>query len=119
MKCRKKTESENPKVARKKNGRVILLSKCAVFDSKKSKFIKEQEASGLLSTLKIKTCLVETLKKFYCVSYVAISWNIRKFLDGGFLWIFRAWAENVAQVAEYITTDMILRKHFVQMPKSW
>ena len=67
MKCRKKTESENPKVARKKNGRVILLSKCAVFDNKKSKFIKEQEASGLLSTLRIKTCLVETLKKFYCV----------------------------------------------------
>ena len=30
----------------------MLLSKCAVYDSKKSEFIKEQEASGLLSTLK-------------------------------------------------------------------
>ena len=30
----------------------MLLSKCAVCDSKKSEFIKEQEASGLLSTLK-------------------------------------------------------------------
>ena len=48
------TESENPKVARTKNGRIMLLSKCAVSDSKKSKFIKDQEASGLLSSLGIK-----------------------------------------------------------------
>ena len=33
----------------------MLLSKCAVCDSKKSKFIKQQEASGLLSSLGIKT----------------------------------------------------------------
>ena len=32
----------------------MLLSKCAVRNSKKSKFVKEQEASGLLSTLGIK-----------------------------------------------------------------
>ena len=47
LKCRKNTQSKNQKVARTKNGRTTLLSKCAVFDSKKSKFIKEQEASGL------------------------------------------------------------------------
>ena len=35
----------------------MLLSKCEVYDSKKSKFIKEQEASGLLSSLGIKTPL--------------------------------------------------------------
>ena len=35
----------------------MLLSKCAMCDSKKSKFIKEQEASGLLSSLGIKTPL--------------------------------------------------------------
>ena len=35
----------------------MLLSKCAVCDSKKSKFIKEQEASGLLNSLGIKTPL--------------------------------------------------------------
>ena len=45
LKCRKNRESENPKVARTKNGRVILLSQCAVCDSKKSKFVKQQEAS--------------------------------------------------------------------------
>ena len=33
----------------------MLLSKCAVYDSKKPRFIKEQEASGLLSSLGIKT----------------------------------------------------------------
>ena len=57
LKCRKNTESKNAKVARTKNGRIILLSKCAVCDSKKSKFIKQQEASGLLSSLGIKTPL--------------------------------------------------------------
>ena len=40
-----------------KNGRIMLLWKCEVWDSKKSKFIKEQEASGLLSNLGIKTPL--------------------------------------------------------------
>ena len=35
----------------------MALSKCAVFDSKKSKFMKEKEASGLLSSLGIKTPL--------------------------------------------------------------
>ena len=60
LKCRKNTESKNPKFVRKKNGRIMLLSKCAGCDSKKSKFIKKQEASGLLSSLGIKT----TLDKF-------------------------------------------------------
>ena len=57
MKCRKNTESKNPKVERTKNGRIMLLSKCAVCDNKKSKFIKQQEASELLSSLEIKTPL--------------------------------------------------------------
>ena len=49
LKCRKNTENKNPKAATTENGRIMLLSKCAVSDSKKSKFIKQQEASGLLS----------------------------------------------------------------------
>ena len=60
-KCRKNKESKNPKVARTKNGRTILLSKSAVRDSENSKFIKEQEASGLLSSLGIKTPLSKIL----------------------------------------------------------
>ena len=51
LKCRKNTESKNPKFERTKNGRTLLLSNFAVFDSKKSKFVKEQEGSGLLSNL--------------------------------------------------------------------
>ena len=44
------TESKNP---RTKNGRIMLLSKCAVCDSKKLKNTKEQEASGFLNSLGI------------------------------------------------------------------
>ena len=54
MKCGKNVENKNPKVAGIKDGRIILLSKCAVCDSKKSKFIKQQEGSGLLSNLGMK-----------------------------------------------------------------
>ena len=57
LKCRDNKESKNPKLARTKNGRIMLLSKCAVSDSKKSKLIKEQDASGLSSSLVIKAPL--------------------------------------------------------------
>ena len=45
LKCRKNTESKNPNCV--KNGRIMLLSKCSVCDSKKPKFIKKQETSEL------------------------------------------------------------------------
>ena len=61
LKCRNNTESKNPKVGRTKNGRIMLLSKCAVYDCKKSKFVKQQEPSGLLSSLGIKTLKVKFL----------------------------------------------------------
>ena len=51
LKCRKKTKSKKPQVLKTKNGNITLLSKCELCDSKKSKFIKEQEASGLLGSL--------------------------------------------------------------------
>ena len=51
FKFRKSTESKNPKVAKTKNRRTILLSKCAMYNSKKSKFIKEQQAIGVLNNL--------------------------------------------------------------------
>ena len=35
----------------------MILSKCAICNSKKSKFINQQEAKGLLSKLGIKTPL--------------------------------------------------------------
>ena len=61
LKYRNITESKNPKDARTKKRRILLLSNCGVCDSKKLEFIKEQEASGLLSSLAIKTPLSEIL----------------------------------------------------------
>ena len=57
LKCRKNTESINPKISKTTNGKTMILSTCAICDSKKSKFIKEQQAKGLLSTLGIRTPL--------------------------------------------------------------
>ena len=51
LRCRKKIESKNPNVVRTENRRIMLLSKCEVRVSKKSKFIKEEKASRLLSSL--------------------------------------------------------------------
>ena len=40
-----------------KNNRLLLQSKCSVYKNKKSRFIKEQDAKGLLSNLGIRTPL--------------------------------------------------------------
>ena len=58
LKCRKDTESINPRVSNTSNGRTMKLSKCAVCSSKKSRFLKRnQEAKGLLSNLGVRTPL--------------------------------------------------------------
>ena len=49
LKCRKNTENINP--------RTMVLSKCAICGSKKWRFIKNQEAKGLLSNLGVRTPL--------------------------------------------------------------
>ena len=54
LKCRKNTENINPIVSKISNGRTMLLSKGAICDSKKLRFIKNQEARGLLLNLGIK-----------------------------------------------------------------
>ena len=59
LKCKRNTESINPKVLKATNGKAIILSKCAICGSKKSKFIKQQEAKGLLSNLGLRTPLNE------------------------------------------------------------
>ena len=51
LKCKKNTESINPKVLKTTNGKTMILSKCAICGNKKSKFIKEQQAKGLLTNL--------------------------------------------------------------------
>ena len=52
LKCKRNTKYKDAKMIKTKNGRLILSSKCAVCGSKKSRFMKEQEAEGLLSNPK-------------------------------------------------------------------
>ena len=51
VKCRKDTESIDPKMVRTKNTRLTMQSKCPVCGIKRLRFVKEQEAKGLLSNL--------------------------------------------------------------------
>ena len=55
LKCRENTTTISPLLLKAINDRTIILSKCAVCNTKKSRFIKKQEAKGLLSNLGIKT----------------------------------------------------------------
>ena len=57
LKCRKNSENINPRVSKTSNGRTMVLLKCAICDSKKSRFIKNQEAEGLLINLGVRTPL--------------------------------------------------------------
>ena len=57
IKCRNVTENIDPKMVRTKNNRLVLQSKCSACGIKKSRFVKEQEAKGLLCSLGIKTPL--------------------------------------------------------------
>ena len=57
LKCKKYPKNINPQVSSTSNGKLMILSKCAISNSKKSKFIKKQDAKGLLSTLGVKTPL--------------------------------------------------------------
>ena len=57
LKCRKDTENINPKISKTSNNRTMVLSNCKICDSKKSRFVKNQEAKELLSNLGIKTPL--------------------------------------------------------------
>ena len=59
LKCKNNTESINPRVLKLGNGKTMILSKCLICGSKKSKFIKKQEASGILSSVGIRTPLIK------------------------------------------------------------
>ena len=57
VKCREDTDNVDSKIFRTKNNRLLMQSKCSNCKNKKSSFVKEQEAKGLLSQLGIKTPL--------------------------------------------------------------
>ena len=87
LKCRKNTENIDPKISSTSNGKAIILSKCAICGSKKSRFIKNQEAKGLLSNLGTKTPLskVPILGDFFFFNahtnlYIKMNEIVNKFL---------------------------------------
>ena len=55
LKCKKDTENIDPKIVRTKNNRLLMQSKCSDCKNKKSRFVKEQDAKGLLTNLGIRT----------------------------------------------------------------
>ena len=57
LKCKKDTDNIDSKFFKTKNNRLIMQSKCSVCKNKKSRFVKEQDAKGLLSNLGTKTPL--------------------------------------------------------------
>ena len=48
LQCKKNTESIDPKVFATRNGRTMILSKCAICGSKKSKFIKKTRTQRII-----------------------------------------------------------------------
>ena len=57
LKCKKDTANIDPKMVKTKNNRLLMQSKCSACKTKKSRFVKEQDAKDLLSNLGIKTPL--------------------------------------------------------------
>ena len=57
LKCEKDTSNIDPKMFKTKNNRLLMQSKCSVCGTKKSRFVKKQDANSLLSNLRIKTPL--------------------------------------------------------------
>ena len=58
---RKYTKNNNPEVVRNRQNRLMMQSNCATWGSIKSRFIKEQQAMGILSNVGIKTPLSKVL----------------------------------------------------------
>ena len=57
LKCGENTKNISPLVSKSINGGTIMLSKCAVCNTRKVRFIKKQEAKGLLSNLGSRTII--------------------------------------------------------------
>ena len=57
LNCKKLTKNINPQVSSSSKGKFMVLSKCAICGSRKSKFINKQEVKELFHNLGIKTPL--------------------------------------------------------------
>ena len=72
LKCKRYKKNINPQVSSTSIGKKMILSKFAICGGRKSKFIKKQDARGLLSKLGIKTPLsnVPELGDFFVLSCI-------------------------------------------------
>ena len=57
LKIKTNTSNIDPKMFKTKNNRLLMQSTCSVCGTKKSRFVKKQDAKGLLSSLGIKNPL--------------------------------------------------------------
>ena len=80
VKCRRDTENIDRKMARTKNNRLIMQWICPVCGIKKSRFVTEQEAKGLLSNLGIKTLLSNSIIKCFVLRCVKMNKIVNNFL---------------------------------------
>ena len=78
LKCKRNTENINSKVWKTSNSKTMLLTKCAICDSKKSRFIKNQEAKGILRILGFKTPLNKIPLLGDIVFWMQFHWSEKK-----------------------------------------
>ena len=80
LKCRKNTENINPRVSKTSNGKTMVLSKCAICGSKKSRLVKNQEAKGLLSNLGVRAPLskVPILGDIFFLNEISLNAYIKR-----------------------------------------
>ena len=77
LKCINDTENINPRVLGISKGKAIMLSKCPICGNKKWRFIKNQEAIGLLSNLGVRTPLSKVLVLGDILFWAQFHWNIK------------------------------------------
>ena len=80
LKSRKDAENINPRVSGTSNGKAVILSKCVICGNKKSRFIKNQEAKGLLRNLGLRTPLSTRIRWYFALSATPLNcikneWN--------------------------------------------
>ena len=80
VKCKKDKENLYSKIFKTKNNRLIIQSKYNDCRNKKSRFIKEQEAEGLLSNLGIRTPLKFQSRRYFILRCIKMNEIVNTFL---------------------------------------
>ena len=83
LKCKKDTANLDPKMVKTKNNRLLMQSKYSVCETKKSRFVKKQDAKSLLSNLGIKNPLSKVPLLNVLLEVYKMNEIINKFLLAG------------------------------------